>query len=234
MFSRTPLRVYLVAIVVPSAVLIVGLLSGIPPRVLLRDPIIAAGGGPADEFYYGIYGVFSNLGVILWCVAATVSLFSLSVYTHASPQTKSFLLYSGFLSVILTLDDLFVVHENFGSVPVYIFYAFAIAFYLYRFAALVLNRLDAGLLLLCLGLFATSVITDTVIDLRPGNIVQIDLEQVRAQVEAAGVPAVVEATGGSFRLRTLAEVIEDGAKFLGIACWAAFHVRAAWLLRHDR
>lgn len=78
------------------------------------------------------------------------------------------------------------------------------------------------------------MITDTVIDLRPGNIVQIDLEQVRAQVEAAGVPAVVEATGGSFRLRTLAEVIEDGAKFLGIACWAAFHVRAAWLLRHDR
>jgi hypothetical protein len=101
-----------------------------PAQSAVEGPDHCRWGGPADEFYYGIYGVFSNLGVILWCVAATVSLFSLSVYTHASPQTKSFLLYSGILGVILTLDDLLVVHENFGSVPVYIFYAFAIAFYL--------------------------------------------------------------------------------------------------------
>jgi hypothetical protein len=58
-------------------------------------------------------GLFSNIGILLWCVCAAICLFSyaiLKVANQAQEYTK-FFLYSGLLTTLLLVDDFFLLHE---------------------------------------------------------------------------------------------------------------------------
>ena len=100
--SRWPVMVVVLAV---SAILMGGGLilctwTGASIVDLTRDPTSALGGPP-------YIGFLSQLGVLLWTASASVCLFSAYVLSKGRDplQLKSFLLWSGILTVFLTLDD---------------------------------------------------------------------------------------------------------------------------------
>lgn len=79
----------------------------IPLWKFTRDPVQIFNGNPWD-------GVLSNIGVILWCVAAVVCFFSYVILRaiDADRSKQRFLLCCGAISTLLLLDDLFLLHER--------------------------------------------------------------------------------------------------------------------------
>lgn len=76
---------------------------GFDASVLFRDPNALA----SNPAYYGL---FSNIGVLCWAIAATVSLFTGYIMMRKRGYYGFFLL-GGCLSAILCFDDLFMIHE---------------------------------------------------------------------------------------------------------------------------
>ena len=158
---------------------------------LSRDPLAIS----EAPFYVGC---LSNLGVLLWCAAATACFFAAAVLRPASGArevglTRGFFLCSGALTAVLTCDDLFMLHERFFplvmGVPeklVLASYAVAGCAYLARFHKQLL-RTRALPLAAAFGCFAVSVACDVFIP-------------DRLNLHAA----------------------EDGAKLLGIAAWCGY------------
>ncbi len=206
LFDHTPRWVYLAALAPPAAVLTVLCAQPyVPAATLLRDTVTVLNG----RFYDGLA---SNLGALIWCATAAICLFrgaELRTWRRGDPLAR-FLLAAGVLTAMLALDDLFLIHEEvmpvFLRVPeraVLAVYALAFAVYLAIGWPHIL-RADAPILALAIGFFATSLAIDQVRELR-----------------------IYAAVLGSDH--ALARIAEDGAKLMGIAAWAVFHVRAAWL-----
>jgi len=60
------------------------------------------------------WGIFSNIGILLWASSASVSLFSFFVPIQSNKsRLNSFLLSGSIFSIILCLDDFFLIHERF-------------------------------------------------------------------------------------------------------------------------
>jgi hypothetical protein len=213
--ARTPKLAYVVSIVAPTFLVIAVLATGVEPWIVLRDPI-AAMGGDATQLYYGM---LSNLGVLVWAAAGSICLFvALTDRARLSADGWQFLLFAGILTLILTLDDLFMLHENLDGPWIYAPYLIAIMFYLYRFGDLILS-LDTALIVASLAFMAMSVAVDILIEIRS--------QWLSGQTGLGGIDR------GRSRPTSLGiGFMEDVFKFLGICCWAVFHVRAASLLRN--
>ena len=58
-------------------------------------------------------GVFSSIGILLWCVCAAICLFTYGVLKKANQAQEyaNFLLFSGLITTLLLIDDLFLLHE---------------------------------------------------------------------------------------------------------------------------
>ena len=149
-------------------------------------------------------GILSNLGVLLWCATASISLFAALTLREVGPRDAFwFLLGSGFLSTYLMLDDLFQIHEDLA--PRYlglrqkgtlaILGAFVLV-YLLAFRHVILQT-HFALLVLAMGFLSTSVGVDTVL-----------------------APIF-------WRMGHSELLFEDGAKWLGISCWCSYYVRAS-------
>jgi hypothetical protein len=213
--ARTPRLAYAISILVPSVLVIAVLSTGVEPWIVLRDPIAAMGGDATHRHY----GLLSNLGILAWAAAGSICLFvGLTDGARLSADARSFLLFAGVLTLILTLDDLFMVHENLDGPLVYAPYLIAVIFYLYRFGHVILS-LDTALIAAALVFMGMSMAVDILIELRsqwslPG---QTDLGQ--------------ENRGRSRPASLGVGFMEDVFKLLGICCWAVFHIRAASLLR---
>lgn len=99
----------------PAGMLLIGLFLlvdslGIPFVALTRDAAIAY---TRDAPYYS--GSLSNLGGIIWTVGVAVSLFAAWMLCRMGPahaEMSRFLLTYGVLTLILLLDDLFMIHET--------------------------------------------------------------------------------------------------------------------------
>jgi len=217
---QTPGGVYAVALLLPVLALAAALWAGLAPTEILRDPIMVAGGDQSD-FYLGL---FSNLGVVLWTAAAAICLFAGSGLTgEASRRARHFLLFAGFFTLVLMLDDLFMLHENYADRMIYPLYALGLLYYVIRFFGLIL-RLDVVLFALAIPFFGNAI----VIDLAPWRLLSdegIELPHAGLASAAADPDAVRHVA------RELRYLLEDGFKFLGICCWTTFHIRAARLLR---
>lgn len=174
-----------------------------PLSYLTKDPLTVAEMAPAAccRVYYG---AISNIGILLWCVAAAVCLFTALILWLADAKSTDAgrfapaLLAAGLFSGWMTLDDLFLVHENVLpalGIPqklVYVIYALITMAYLAFARRLILG----GRLVMfacAIGLLTLSVGVDVV------------------------------ATSEGF----MHVLIEDGAKLIGIAAWAAFHIEVA-------
>ena len=150
-------------------------------------------------------GILSNLGILLWCAAASVCFFTAMILRHAQTrETFWFLLFSALLTSYLLLDDFFLFHEelipqHLGLDEEIIFLVFGVVvsthFIVFR---QVIWRTNFGVLLLALGFLMTSIVID------------IFLESWLLQ-----------------RLDHWEFFLEDGAKWLGIASWCSYYMRTS-------
>lgn len=154
-------------------------------------------------------GLLSNLGILLWWTAAAICFFGAAMVRRSGePGAFAFLLSSGALSTYLTLDDLLQVHERLapryaGVAEEHVLAAIAIAAAAHVFAfRRLILRTDYRLLGLALALLGAAALMDSIFH---------------------------------SWLRTLGQwefFIEDGAKWLGIVSWCAYHTSAsAYLVR---
>jgi hypothetical protein len=206
---------YVVSIIAPAVLVLAVLSTGVDPRIVLRDPIAAMGGSAAQLHY----GMLSNLGVLVWAAAGSICLFVAATdRERLSTDGRQFLICAGILTSILTIDDLFMLHENMDGAFAYLPYVLG-WFYLYRFGNIILS-LDTALIVAAIAFMGMSVAMDLLIELRA----QWNLS---GQSDLAGARRDRSEPPPSFGIGFM----EDVFKFLGICSWSVFHVRAASLLR---
>jgi hypothetical protein len=189
------LRPTLVAICIMAA-LVLGIVvtfqlwGNVPIPYLTRDVTAVA-----DVPSY--IGLLSNLGIVLWSASAALCFFS-GVMTKNSDRVNSIFFHcSGGLTMLLLLDDLFLIHENAPSLIgiaeeiLYGIYGMLILLYVVTFRHYILQT-DYLLLIFAMGLFGFSLAFDF---LHIATLLPYD---------------------------ALTYLLEDGAKFVGIAFWLAY------------
>jgi len=183
----------MIAIVLTVSAFLIGIIlvlhfwKGIPIGKLTRDPTAIMGA----PFYIGL---FSQIGIFFWSAAAAICMFSAKVISNRpnSFRLKRFLFISGLLTLLLGLDDIFLLHESvfpylgIHEKVVYATYAGLVLFYLIRFYPTILNT-KYIFLVMALVFFALSVIFDK-----------------------TSIPGIDP------------YLLEDGAKMFGIVSWLAY------------
>ena len=196
---RISVRFAVITFIPAGIVLGLALLAGtsqdIPIADLFRDTASAAK-------LHTLTGLISNLGILLWCVAGTVSMVAWAMFRWAGDKAWArFFLASALLSFLLMSDDLLQIHERLAFAycgirekHVLLLLAVAAGTYLlvYRKRILATNY---GMLVLALILMSTAVLVDRLFPHEDAN---------------------------SWFL-----LYEDGPKFLGIAAWCAYYCRTA-------
>jgi len=192
-------RVFTVSLLLATflllAVLLISLYSDIPVSKFTRDPMAIAGGRP-------FYGLLSNIGVVMWSSSMALCFFSYSLLKagNASRKVLYFVVSGGALSLILLLDDLFMLHEHFyprylgyGEKAVFLTYGFLLLIYVVVFFDRIFER--SGFYLCCfVFFFALSVLVD--------------------RLPETFLP--------------MHHIFEDGSKLLGITSWLGFHSSACY------
>lgn len=139
-------------------------------------------------------GSFSQLGNIFWFIAAGISFFTFYV---SKGKFKKFLLFSAIFSLLLGIDDLFLIHD--GLLPamglneniMYIIYGIFTVCYLLVFRAFILKT-PFIILLMAFGFLGFSVLSDL--------------------VKISGVNPFL---------------FEDGFKMMGIISWMVYHFKVS-------
>lgn len=164
---------------------------------LTRNPISVVGA----PFYVGL---LSNIGILLWSASVAICLFCSTVLRKDinNRELPLFLLFSGIITFIFLIDDLFFFHENIYTAyfnvsekTVYLVYAIMVLLYLIRFRTTILGT-EFLLLLFAFVFFGLSVILG---------------------MKLVDLPA-------SYFL------FKDGAKLFGIVTWSTYFTRTG--LRH--
>lgn len=192
LFVGTPLLLLLAAA-------LVSLHAAIPIERFTRDPADLA-------MQHPLWGVLSNVGVLLWCVCASVCAFagqSLRRREGRVTQRVRHLRAAALLTVALLLDDLFMLHDELagryldaGEPLVVALLAAAAVAYFWRYGRAILAS-GSGLLLFGLACLIASLLVD--------------------QANDAGL---LGASAWAF-------FAEDAPKLLGIFAWCGYHYRLA-------
>lgn len=192
------LRPFLVALYAFPILVLAGVgavyaLLGIEPVNFMRDTAQVVNARP-------YIGLVSNLGAFFWCAAGTICLLTWTVLRGRQEHSdfSRFILCSGLFTMVLMVDDFFMVHDTilpvlFGmsEVVVFVFYIVAMPLGMFVFRATIV-RTEYALLFIALGLLALSIATDA-------------------------IPSVIQNLIGNWR-----NLLEDGFKFLGIVGWFGY------------
>lgn len=180
-----------------AAMAVAGVLFQVNMDVMTRDVTATANVHP-------LTGILSNLGILLWCAAASICAFAAVTLRNVKPREPfRFLLCSALLSAYLLLDDFFLFHDELAprylgvdEKLVYAALGIAVCAYLIAFRRLIL-RTHFAVLLLALGFLGIAVVMDALLEpwLR--------------------------------RMGHWEYFFEDGAKWLGIAAWCSYYVRTS-------
>ncbi len=191
---RFALVIYLPALLILLLLTLISFYGEIPVGVFTRDAATV-------RKFHPFVGLLSNLGVLLWCAAATICF--LTGFVHGSGPHRElarFFLASGFLTLVLLFDDLFLFHEllaqryfSLGEKVIYAIYGLAILTYLLCFRRLI-YRTSLTLLGLAFLFFALSIAID---------------ELLHHWVEQLG---------------DWIYLLEDGPKFLGVTSWCGYFI----------
>ena len=161
----------------------------VPLSYILGDPLSSFDVNP-------LVGIISNIGVLLWCVTASILVFSFFLLIGKVENKKAaFLLYAAFFTAFLLFDDLFMFHERIllsigiDEKVMYGIYFLLFGILLLGFYKLLLSAKFKFALIVAFISFGSSVLIDLLIE------------------------------GEKFRM-----LFEDGFKFLGIVCWAIFFI----------
>jgi hypothetical protein len=163
--QRPLLRVLLVAVLPAWSVYVLALLlsaaAGISPQLVIRDL------AQSCDTALGV-GFLSNVGYLLWISAGAIALFgALSGVVDVRGRVRQLLLCGGAFSLLLCLDDMFLLHDRYvGSSFLYSFYAIFALLILFRFRAQV-QALGGGSFLLAVVLLGLSVIIDQLQEVIP-------------------------------------------------------------------
>jgi hypothetical protein len=155
-----------------------------------------------------LLGLFSNLGALGWWTAA-VACGIVAARPDIDRQDRAFAAYGAALSGWLCLDDLFLIHEG------YALYRIGIPEELW-FAAYVV---------------ATAIYVRRYVGFHAR--IGAELLVWSLALLAASVAIDIMRLDES-RIARAAALAEEGAKFAGICCWAAYHVRVAHRLLGER
>ncbi len=152
-------------------------------------------------------GAISQLGILLWCVAATVCWFAyflLGVFKIPLNDSRRFLLFSAVFTTILLFDDLFLFHKQVAP------------FYMGIPEALVQTSLFAlGILFFIMNNY----------EIQKSEYILLIIALIFF-LFWAGIDAVPnEWFSYSYYLRKLETLIKDWYKFSSIVTWTAFFVR---------
>lgn len=173
------------AFVVVAGLLAVGLLVDKPLSILTRDPAGTAGTGAYT-------GVLSTTGVMLWAAATAICFFGAAQLRAGNSRATRFLFFGGVVSLLLTLDDALLLHEQvlprlfIPEVITYLALMAAVGVYVVSFLRLILRT---DYLLLAASVFFVGLM--------------VALDQALPFTEL-----------GTF--------VEDGLKFAGIVFWLAY------------
>ena len=146
-----------------SAVLFIHFWKGASIGELTRDPVSVL----CCSLYIGF---LSQIGIFFWAASSAVCIFSAYVSPRNSYYTKlkSFLFAFGLLSLVLGIDDVFLLHEVFfpyyigvQQEIVYIIYVGFTLFFLVKFHSIILKS-EYILLGMALGFFGVSVALDII------------------------------------------------------------------------
>jgi hypothetical protein len=146
-------------------------------------------------------GSLSNLGILGWCSPAAVCFFCSAAFWRDRKRraSASFLFFSGLLTTLLLLDDLFLFHEivfpRYFHMPekiVYVSYLAAVLVFLLAFRREILQT-EYVVLVLAFGFFGLSILVD---------------------LFGAHIPDHL--------------LLEDGCKFLGIVTWLIYFIRVCF------
>lgn len=196
------LKIYIPAFLVILLIVLIRVFYDVPFHTMTLDPVQVMAGLKGNPFC----GCLSNFGVLLWCSAAAVCLFSAaSLKADGKREEACFLIFSGAITLILMIDDLFLFHEivfpRILGIPgelLFCAYFLIIAFYLYRFHHVILQT-DYILLGIAFAFLGVSF----AVDLLP------------------------------FRIRGQF-LVEDGSKFLGIVSWTGYFLRVCYTICRNR
>ncbi|MBT3190399.1 MAG: hypothetical protein HN736_11285 [Anaerolineae bacterium] len=186
---------YISAIFLILIVAVTSYYLNIPISHFTRDPLAITGGHP-------FLGFISNIGVILWSFSVAICFFSyVLLKTSKKPHdVLRYIMFGGFISLVLLLDDLFMLHENiypkyFGVSEkiTFILYGVLVLFYLVKFRKIIIET-DFIFLLLALFFSMLSIL----VDLLPDS------------------------------LLLWHHLYEDGSKFFGVVSWFGYQFLACF------
>ena len=189
--------IYLFSILLLVAIAGASLYTQLPVERFTKDITSIAGLHPTS-------GILSSLGVLTWCITASICFFAaIFLYKMRRYQEYSLLFNTGLLTTYLTLDDAFLIHERLAPdilrIDEKVVYAILLAvvlFYLKSFWRTIL-RTRYTLFLASLILLGSSVALDT-------------------------LPWFEELQ------RDLQFLLEDGLKWLGIVSWCIYFVKTSF------
>ena len=200
--------VYLPVTIVLALFLSISLIYDIPISIFTTDSAVIAKSNLISlvepntaRYVVPFIGIISNLGILLWTVSASTCFFGFAIITYLKKSLQNeyslFLVFFGFVSLFLLLDDLLLFHELIApylfipEVIVYAIYGMIVLFAIVRFRKVILQT---EWIILCLALifFFLSMAIDYFLIL--GD---------RA---------------------TLHSLFEDGFKLFGIASWVSYFV----------
>jgi hypothetical protein len=171
--------------------------NGVFFETISRDPIQVLNGKP-------YVGILSNIGILFWCSTCAVLFYSALINRiKKMPGNETyFLIFSGFLSILMLIDDFFLMHDvifpeylKIDEKVFYIFYGLSVVAIFVRYYKIILDT-DYVLLILSFVLLGLSATTDEII--------------------AMGVHI-----NHPF-------IVEDSFKFLGILSWFSYFTRTAY------
>ena len=194
---------HLLTVILLVSIILLSLHTSIPLEKFTRDPTATMGVNP-------FVGIVSNIGVLLWCVSASICLFTFfSIIKRRNNQLNEdtlFLLFFGLTTSILLLDDLFLIHEFIGprilNIPekqIYVFYGMIVLFGIVRFKKVILQN-EWVILSLSFSFFALSVAIDIF----------------------GSLPYIPSST-----------FVEDSFKLLGIVSWVCYFVLASFKIEKN-
>jgi hypothetical protein len=175
---------------------------GIPPSYLLRDPSATL----EAPFYVGL---FSDIGVLAWCVGATAALIAYAVGRKRGwpREWNAFFLLGGVFTAIMCLDDLFLFHEE--IFPVYVFSR----------KGLIHFHMSEKVVYAAYGVVALTFLVKCRATIR-----QTDCVFLYLALAFLALSLLVE--GGlkkhQIASKEVRDLLEDGSKFLGIMGWAFY------------
>ena len=157
---------------------------GIQPSLVLRDL--------SQTCNYSIFvGMISYLGVLLWAASAAICIFSSTSSLISNYKRKQLILIGGIFSLILCVDDLFLLHDRQQSFQDFLYpsYIIFVLIIILRFHP-ILSGDELIYLFFASFLLGLSIVSDIFQDFLP-----------------IGYDTV--------------QIFEEGFKFLGIASWLA-------------